>query len=119
MIPETENPQESKSVCPGGPARHAQTDPGRYFTQSPHCWFSRYSSHIMIIDVWVRKVFTMAMVVIARNDSCTQFGSSEQGHIQIVLTHRTLGHVQAKLTNQLTAFNQHSQTTRCVRTAIV
>ena len=23
MIPETENPQETKSVCPGSPARHA------------------------------------------------------------------------------------------------
>ena len=35
MIPETENPQEAKSVYPGKPARHAEADPGRYFTQSP------------------------------------------------------------------------------------
>ena len=35
MIPETEYPQEAKSVCPGQPARHAQADP------SPHCLFSR------------------------------------------------------------------------------
>ena len=27
MIPETENPQEAKSVYPGEPARHAQADP--------------------------------------------------------------------------------------------
>ena len=40
MIPETENPQEAKSVYPGKPVRHAYADPGRYFTQSPQCWFS-------------------------------------------------------------------------------
>ena len=34
MIPESENPQEGKRICPGSPARHAQADPGRYFTQS-------------------------------------------------------------------------------------
>ena len=41
MIPETEYPQEANSVQPGKPARHASADPGRYFTQSPQCWFSR------------------------------------------------------------------------------
>ena len=41
MIPETENPQEAKSVYPDKPARHAYADPGRFFTQSPLCLFSR------------------------------------------------------------------------------
>ena len=31
MIPETENPQVAKRVCPGKPAPHAYADPGRYF----------------------------------------------------------------------------------------
>ena len=35
MIPETENPQESKSVYLGKPAQHALADPGQYFMQSP------------------------------------------------------------------------------------
>ena len=35
MIPETENTQEAKSVYPGKPARHAEADPDRNFTQSP------------------------------------------------------------------------------------
>ena len=33
MVPDTENPQEAKSVYPGKPARHAQADMGQYFTQ--------------------------------------------------------------------------------------
>ena len=33
MIPETENPQEAKSVYPGKRAWHASAVPGRYFTQ--------------------------------------------------------------------------------------
>ena len=37
VIPETENPQEAKSVYPGTPVWHAYADPGRYFTQSPQC----------------------------------------------------------------------------------
>ena len=40
MIPETENPQEAKSVYPG---KHAQADLGRYFTQR---WFSRGTAHL-------------------------------------------------------------------------
>ena len=48
MIPETYHPQESKSVCPGRPALHAKTDPGRYFTQSPQCLFSRGTAIISI-----------------------------------------------------------------------
>ena len=34
MIPETENPQEAKSVYPGTcmPAQHAKADPDRYVT---------------------------------------------------------------------------------------
>ena len=34
MIPETDNPQEGKRVSPGWPARHAEANPGRYFSQS-------------------------------------------------------------------------------------
>ena len=39
MIPETENPQEAKSVYPGQPESHGKADQGRYFMQSPQCWF--------------------------------------------------------------------------------
>ena len=46
MIPETENPQ-AKSVYLGKPVRHCFADSGRYLTQSPHCWFSRETAHIM------------------------------------------------------------------------
>ena len=46
MIPEKENPHEAKSVYPGKPARHAKADPGRYFTHSPQCWFSRGTAHM-------------------------------------------------------------------------
>ena len=46
MISETENPHEAKRVCPGYPARYAKSDPCRYFTQSPQCWFSRETAHI-------------------------------------------------------------------------
>ena len=35
MIPETENPQEAKSVYPGKPARNDNADQGRFFTHSP------------------------------------------------------------------------------------
>ena len=45
MIPETENPQELTSEYPGKPVRHAQADPGGYFTQSPQCRFSRGTAH--------------------------------------------------------------------------
>ena len=48
MIPETDNSQEAKSVHPGKPARHAKPDPGRYFTPSPQCWFSRGTAHVMM-----------------------------------------------------------------------
>ena len=50
MIPETENLQEAKSVYPGKPVRHAQADLGRYFTQSPHCWFSRGMARIIMLN---------------------------------------------------------------------
>ena len=46
MIPETENPQEARRVCPGKPVRHAWADPSRYFTQSPQCLFSRGTADI-------------------------------------------------------------------------
>ena len=48
MISETENPQEAKCVCPSKPVRHAKADPGRYFMQSPHCWFSCNSAHTLL-----------------------------------------------------------------------
>ena len=48
MFPETENPQEAKSIYSGKPVRHAKTDLGRYFTQSPQCWFSRGTAHIIV-----------------------------------------------------------------------
>ena len=51
MTPETENPQEAKSFNPGKPVRHAYADPGRYFTQSPQCWFSRGTAHIRRVKV--------------------------------------------------------------------
>ena len=54
MIPETEHLQEAKSVCPGKPARHASADPGRYFTQSPQCWFSRWDGSPVTIDTFVQ-----------------------------------------------------------------
>ena len=34
MIPETENTQEAKRVCPGYSAWHAEADPGLYLSQS-------------------------------------------------------------------------------------
>ena len=40
MIPETENPQEAKSVCP------AKADLGRYITQIQQCWFSHGTAHL-------------------------------------------------------------------------
>ena len=40
MTPETENPQETKSVCPGKPARHALAEPDQYFTQNPQLLLS-------------------------------------------------------------------------------
>ena len=47
MIPETENPQEEKSVCSDQPAWHDYADPGRYFTLSPQCgFFSRNGSYL-------------------------------------------------------------------------
>ena len=54
IISETENQLEAKSACPDQRARHAKADPGRYFSKSPHCWFSRgmaqlqflYTNHI-------------------------------------------------------------------------
>ena len=49
MIPETENPQEAKRVCPGSPARHGWADPGQYFSLSQKCWFSRRTAHIVIM----------------------------------------------------------------------
>ena len=48
-VPETENPQEAQSVYPGKTTRHAYADSGRYFTQSPQCWFSRGTAHILQI----------------------------------------------------------------------
>ena len=48
MIPETENLQEEKGFCPGEPVRHSQAYPGRCFTQSPQCWFSREAAAIDI-----------------------------------------------------------------------
>ena len=53
MIPETENPQKAKTVYPGKPGRYAYADPGRYFTQSPHCLFSRGTAHIIITPALV------------------------------------------------------------------
>ena len=46
MIPETENPQEAKSVHLCKPAQHAYADPGRYFTQSPQYWFYHGTTHL-------------------------------------------------------------------------
>ena len=48
MIPEKKNPQEAKRVCQDSSARYAYADPGRYFTQSLHCWFSRGTTHLSI-----------------------------------------------------------------------
>ena len=46
MIPETENPQETKSVYPGKPAQHVKAYPGRNFTQGPLFCFSRGTAHL-------------------------------------------------------------------------
>ena len=46
MIPETEDLQKAKIVYSGKPARHAQADPFRYFTQRSQCWFSRGTAHM-------------------------------------------------------------------------
>ena len=48
MIPETENPHEAKNVYPGKPVQYAYADPGRYFMQSPQCWFSLRPAHIEV-----------------------------------------------------------------------
>ena len=48
MIPETKKSQEAKRVYPGKPARHALADPGRYFTQDPHCWLSRGTAQSIV-----------------------------------------------------------------------
>ena len=51
MIQETENPQLAKSVYLCKPVRYAYADLGRYFTQSPQCWFSRSTAQVIIILV--------------------------------------------------------------------
>ena len=43
MIPETENPQETKNVYPGKPAQYAKADPRQNFTTM--LVFSREGSH--------------------------------------------------------------------------
>ena len=48
MIPETVNQQEGKGVYPGKPAWHTQANPGRYFTKSPQCWYSRRTAHLIL-----------------------------------------------------------------------
>ena len=48
MTPERENPEEAKIVRPYKPARHAQADPCRYFTQRPQCWFSRGTAQLLL-----------------------------------------------------------------------
>ena len=50
MVPVPENPQEATRAYPGTPARHAYTDPGRYNTQCPHCWFSRGTAPVVMQD---------------------------------------------------------------------
>ena len=47
MIPETENPQEAKSVYPGKPMRHAQADQGLY-AETTMLVFSRDGSHVYV-----------------------------------------------------------------------
>ena len=37
---------KAKSVYPVKPAQQTQADPGRYFTQSLQCWFSRVTAHL-------------------------------------------------------------------------
>ena len=51
MIYKTANPQEAKKVYQGKPVRHAQADPVRYFTQSPHCWFSHGTAHVCDLEM--------------------------------------------------------------------
>ena len=48
MIPETENPQEEKSVSgyAGKPARHTYADLSRYITHRAQRWFSRGTAQI-------------------------------------------------------------------------
>ena len=54
MIVETENLQAAKSICPGQPAKHVQADPGRFFAQSPQCWFSRGTANLVMPKVCVQ-----------------------------------------------------------------
>ena len=63
MIPETENAQEAKSVCPGQPARHAQADLGRYITQSPQCWFSRGTARIIISNNTTDLIYVNSLTI--------------------------------------------------------
>ena len=79
MIPETENPLEVKSVCPGKPARHALANPGRYFTQSPHCWFSRGTAHICLwerFDILTVRVGDLTKYLNSGNNSRASFISA-------------------------------------------
>ena len=53
MIPETEKPQEAKSVYPGKPARHAQANLGRYvYAESTTLFLSRDSSYVLFAAFW-------------------------------------------------------------------
>ena len=70
MIPETENPHQAKSVCPGYPARHAKADPGGYFTQSPQSWLSRGMAHI------TKKYFSMCTNSVFYINIASYFGLS-------------------------------------------
>ena len=68
MIPEVENPQEAKSVCPDLPARHAFADPGRYFTQSPrrvHADFSSGTANIIYGSCIMQTIIQPAKMITA------------------------------------------------------
>ena len=66
MIPETENPQEANSVCPGQPVRHAKVDPGRYITQIPQCWFFRGTAHILFYVLCMNLTLNSILLILVQ-----------------------------------------------------
>ena len=42
---------------------NAQVDPGRYFSQSPQCWFSRGTAHMIVFTGDTQNPLTLKMIV--------------------------------------------------------
>ena len=78
MIPETENPQEVKRVCRDQPARNAQADLGRHFTQCSDCQFSRGTAHI-----YIHNVIQYLPSVVKENDLHPEWSTQALEHISV------------------------------------